>query len=57
MKEKMAKQIASQISRLPDGMKRDFMAKFYQKNKDNPDIDSLCEQLKEQIRYGKDDFR
>jgi hypothetical protein len=57
MKEQFAKQIAKQIRKLPDNTKRDFMKKFYEKNKDNPDVDKLCEQLKEQIGYGKDDFR
>ena len=57
LKEKLAKSIGDQIKKLPDEMKRDFMRKFYQHNKDNPEINKLLDDMKKMIGYGKDDFK
>ena len=57
MKDAIAEKIAGRIKTLPDHMKRDFMKSFYEKNKDNPEIDSLCEQLREKIGYDRFDYR
>jgi hypothetical protein len=57
MKEFMAKEIAKQMKKLPKEKKRGFMQKFWEKNKNNPDVEKHVQQMKEMIGYESDDFR
>jgi len=52
MKEKIAQMI---IDRMNDDQKRDMIQKFYDRNKDNPQIDEMVQSMKSKLGYdGKD---
>ena len=53
MKEKMAKMIAQQMS---DDQKKDMIQALYDKYKDRPDVDTIVQQMKDQLGYKKDDI-
>lgn len=53
----MAKMIAGKMKKLPDDQKRGFMKKFYEKTKNHPEVDKLCNEMKQMIGYEKEDYR
>jgi len=43
------------IKKLNDKQKRDMIQKFYEKNKNRPDVDKLVDDMKKMLNYDKDD--
>lgn len=52
MKEMIAKKIAGLMN---DNAKKKAIQMFYDKNKDNPDIDKLLKKMKEYLGYDGED--
>lgn len=52
MKEMIAKKIAGLMN---DTAKRNAIQMFYDKNKDNPEIDKLLKDIRDYIDYHKED--
>ena len=52
MKEQIAKKI---VSLMNDGAKKKAIQMFYEKNKDNPDIDKLLKDMKDYLDYHEEE--